>query len=111
MTTTTKVIIPSKVAEAVETTQYTSLNCMTIIDKFTAFNPTGAIVTLTASLVTSGGAGGGLSRTVSVGVAPGRTYTFPELVGHTLESGDFISTIAGTAASLNIRASGRQITA
>lgn len=110
MTTTTKVLIQSKVAEAVETTQYTSTNCLTIIDKFTAFNPTAGIVTLVVSLVASGGAGGGASRTVSVGVPAGRTYTFPELVGHSMESGDFISTIAG-AASLNIRASGRQITA
>jgi len=37
-------------------------------------------------------------------------YTFPEIVGQVLNSGDFISTIAGTASAINIRASGRQIT-
>lgn len=109
MTTITKVLFESKAASVAETTQYTSLNCQTIVDKFTAFNPTGATETLTVSLAASGGAGGGASRTVSIGVAPGRTYTFPELVGHTLEIGDFIST-SSSAATLLIRSSGRQIT-
>lgn len=109
MTTNTKVIIPSKVAEVAETAQYTSNLCVTIIDKLTAYNPTGAIVTIVVSLVTAGGSGGGASRTVSVGVAPGRTYTFPEIVGHSLEVGDFISTSAGSAV-LVLRSSGRQIT-
>jgi hypothetical protein len=37
-------------------------------------------------------------------------YTFPELVGQVLGSGDFISTIAGTASAINIRVSGREVT-
>jgi hypothetical protein len=39
----------------------------------------------------------------------GETYTFPEIVGAALAAGDFISTIAGTATAINIRASGREI--
>jgi hypothetical protein len=38
------------------------------------------------------------------------TYTFPELVGHVLNPGGFISTLAGTASAINIRVSGREVT-
>jgi hypothetical protein len=40
---------------------------------------------------------------------PSETYTFPELVGHVLLNNGFISTIAGTASAINIRASGRLV--
>jgi hypothetical protein len=43
-------------------------------------------------------------------IVPGETYLCPELVGQILEPGGFISTIAGAATSLTIRASGREIT-
>ena len=38
MTVTVKVLIPAKTAENSQTTQYTAVNCKTIIDKFTATN-------------------------------------------------------------------------
>jgi hypothetical protein len=41
---------------------------------------------------------------------PSETYTFPELVGHVLSPGGFISTLAGTASAINIRVSGREVT-
>jgi len=41
---------------------------------------------------------------------PGETYLCPELVGQVLESGGFISTLAGTASALTFTASGREIT-
>jgi hypothetical protein len=40
---------------------------------------------------------------------PAEVYTFPELVGQVLSAGAFISTIAGTASAINIRASGREV--
>jgi hypothetical protein len=40
---------------------------------------------------------------------PGETYTFPEIVGHTLPSGGYVSTLASAAAAVNLRASGREI--
>jgi hypothetical protein len=43
-------------------------------------------------------------------LAASEVYTFPEIVGQVLGIGDFISTIAGTATSINIRASGREVT-
>jgi hypothetical protein len=43
-------------------------------------------------------------------LAAGETYTFPEIVGHYLENGGYISTLAGTGSAINIRASGREVT-
>ena len=111
MTVTVKTIIPAKQAENVQTTQYTATNCKTIIDKFTATNTSAGNVTISVNLVTSGGSAGVTNLIVdSRAIAPDETYTFPELVGQVLELGGFISTIASAAASLTIRASGREIT-
>ncbi len=110
MTVVTTVLIPAKTAENSQTTQYTSTDVITIIDKFTATNYSALAATLSVNLVTSGGAAGDdnlITKTKTL--QPAEVYTFPELVGHNLVAGGFISTIAGTAASINIRASGRKI--
>lgn len=111
MTVTVRAIIPSKVAENTQTTQYTAGGVRCIIDKFTATNYSGSTATLSVNLVTQYDSAGNQNLTVKTkSLAAGETYTFPEIVGHYLESGGFISTIAGTAAAINIRASGREIT-
>lgn len=109
MTTTIKALIEAKFAESAETPQYTSDNCKTAIDKFTATNITGANATLTVHVVPSGG-GPVTSNAIVKVIAPGATWTFPEIVGHSLEAGDFLSTLASTANAIWIRASGRQFT-
>jgi hypothetical protein len=110
MTVTVKPIIGSKQMEAAQTSQYTASNCTTIIDKFTATNTSAANALISVHLVSNGGSAGATNLIVdSRAVAPDETYTFPELVGQVLASGGFIST-TGTATSLTIRASGREIT-
>lgn len=110
MTTVAATLIQAKYAENAETTQYTSTNCKTMIDKFTVTNVSAANHTLTVRLVPSGGAAGANNAIVyNITVLAGKSYTCPELVGHTMEAGDFISTIADAANVLVIRASGRQI--
>lgn len=110
MSVSAKTLIPSKQMEAAQTTQYTATNCKAIIDKFTATNTSAANAVISVNLVASGGSAGTTNLVVdSRAIAPDETYTFPELVGQVLESGAFIST-AGTATSLTIRASGREIT-
>ena len=106
-----KVLIPSKQAEASQTTQYTAVNCKTIIDKATVTNTSAANATLSVNLVTSGGSAGVSNLIVDArAIAPDETYTLPELVGQVLEPGGFISTLASTASALTIRFSGREIT-
>lgn len=112
MPSTSIVLIDSKAAENAQTTQYTSpTKITTIIDKFTARNYSGGAVTLSVNLVVSGGAAASTNLVVSYTLAAGETYIFPEVVGQYLEAGDFISTLAGAAASVSIRASGRQLPA
>lgn len=98
-------------AQNVETTQYTApAGVRTILDKFTGTNTTAAPATLTIKIVQSGGAVGAANTIVSAKtLAAGECYTFPEIVGHVLNPGDFLSTLAGTAAAITIRASGREV--
>ena len=110
MTVTVKVLIPAKIAEATQTTQYTAAGVTTIIDKFTATNYSAVAATISINLVTVSGSAGNLNLiTKTKTLQPSEVYTFPEIVGQVLNSGDFISTIAGTATSVNIRASGREV--
>lgn len=110
MATNVTVLIPAKTAENTQTTQYTSTNVTTLIDKFTATNYSGSAATLSVNLVTFADSAGNQNLIVKAKtLQPNETYTFPELAGHALSSGGFISTIAGAAASINIRASGRVI--
>ncbi len=110
MAVTVKALIPAKEAEVTQTTQYTAINCRAIIDKFTATNTSAANETISVNIVTSGGTEGNDNLIVDTrSIAPDETYTFPELVGQVLDSGNFISTIASAATSLTIRASGREI--
>jgi hypothetical protein len=62
-------------------------------------------------LVTVSGTAGDANLVTKVKtLQPSEVYTFPEIVGQVLRAGDFISTIAGTATAINIRASGREVT-
>ena len=110
MTVSVKVLIPAKIAEATQTTQYTANNVTTIIDKFTATNYSASAATLSVNLVTvSFSAGDANLITKTKTLQPAEVYTFPELVGQVLSPGAFISTLAGTATAINIRASGREV--
>jgi hypothetical protein len=112
MSVRTKVLIASKIAENSQTTQYTTpTGVVSMVDKFTATNYSGSAATLSVNLVTSGDTAGNqnlINKTKTL--QPNETYMFPELVGHNLEAGGFISTIAGTALAINIRCSGREVT-
>ena len=110
MTVTVKVLIPAKIAESSQTTQYTATGVTTIIDKFTATNYSAAAATISVNLVTGADKAGNQNLIVKTKtLQPSETYTFPEIVGQVLAPSGFISTIAGTATAINIRASGREV--
>jgi hypothetical protein len=110
MAVTVKVLIPAKIAEAAQTTQYTATGVTTLIDKLTATNYSAVAATLSVNLVTLADTAGNQNLIVKTKtLQAGETYTFPEIVGAALAPSGFISTIAGTATSINIRASGREI--
>ena len=111
MTVTVRVLVPAKTVENTQTTQYTATGVTTIIDKFTATNYNTVAATISVNLVTVAGSAGNTNLiTKTKTLQPAEVYTFPELVGQVLGPGDFISTIAGTASSINMRVSGREVT-
>ena len=107
MTTTPKALFEAKFAEATETVQYAANNCKTSIDKLTATNTGVANETITVHLLPPAGAAAA-SNAIVKQLAPGVTWPFPEIVGHYLEAGGAISTIASTANKIWIRGSGRE---
>jgi hypothetical protein len=111
MTVYVKVLIPAKIAESTQTTQYTAgNNITTIIDKFTATNYSGSTATISVNIITVADTAGNKNLIVKTkSLTAGETYTFPEIVGQALEPGGFISTIASAASAINIRSNGREI--
>jgi len=110
MTVYVRVLIPAKIAENAQTTQYTANGVTTIIDKFTATNYSATAATISVNIVTSADTAGNQNLIVKTKtLQPSETYTFPEIVGQALAAGGFISTIASAATSINIRSNGREI--
>jgi hypothetical protein len=110
MAVNVRVLIPAKIAENTQTTQYTANGVTTIIDKFTATNYSASVATISVNLVTALDAAGNQNLIVKTkSLQPSETYTFPEIVGAALAPGGFISTIASAASSINIRSSGREV--
>ena len=64
MTVIVKTLIPAKIAEATQVTQYTASGVTTIIDKFTATNYSAVAATLSVNLVTAAGTAGDLNLIV-----------------------------------------------
>ena len=111
MTGTVTVLVPAQTANNTQSTVYTATGVTAIIDKFTATNYSGTAATISVNLVTSGGTAGNNDLIVKTKtLQASETYTFPELVGHVLRPGGFISTLAGTASAINLRVSGREVT-
>ncbi len=111
MTVTVTVLVPAQTANNTQSTVYTATGVTAIIDKFTATNYSGTAATISVNLVNSGGTASNSDLIVKTKtLQASETYTFPELVGHVLRPGGFISTLAGTASAINIRVSGREVT-
>lgn len=112
MAVTAKVIIAAQTVANSQTTVYTAgAGVRTIIDKFTATNYSGSAAVLSINLVTTGDTAGNQNLIIKEkSLSAGETYSFPEIVGHVMDAGGFISTLAGTASAINIRACGREVT-
>jgi hypothetical protein len=97
--------------EATNTTQYTATLCKALIDKATVTNTDTVNRSFSVNLVQTGGSATNANLIIDDRtVVPGETYNCPELIGHELDPGAFISTIASAATALTLRISGREIT-
>lgn len=111
MTIKTINVVPAKFAEDTQTVQYTAVNCKFKIDKFTVTNNSANNVLFNCNLIPPSGSVGVSNRVVKDrAIAPNETYTFPELINQSIESGGAISTLAGAASALVLTISGREIT-
>ena len=110
MAVTLKVLVPPKQLENTQTSQYTATNVRAVIDKATITNTSANNVTVSVNLVTVSGSAGASNLIIDTRtIVPDETYLCPELIGQVLEAGGFISTIAGTASTLTMRVSGREV--
>jgi hypothetical protein len=113
MTVTARNLVPAKLVENTQTTQYIVPTNATavIIDKFTATNISGSAATISVNLVTGSDTPGDKNLITKIkSLAASEVYTFPELVGQILPTAAFISTIASAANAINMRVSGREVT-
>jgi len=111
MTVTVSNIIPRGYLPNATTTLYTSTSAKTEISKFTLTNGTASNVVVNIYLVASGGTAGATNLVLpNKTIAPYEVYKCPELVGQILESGGFISGIAGTANAIVMSAGARVTT-
>lgn len=110
MTVTAKVLIAAKLLENSQTVQYTVSGARAVIDKATVTNTSGNNVTLSVNLVTAAASEAASNLVIDDKVIfPGETYLCPELVGHVIDPGGYISAIAGASGALSMRVSGREI--
>ena len=110
MNTVIKELVPSKILESSQTTQYTAANVTTIIDKCTVTNYSGSTATVSINLIQKGGSSGNSNLIMKTkSLLAGETYNCPEIIGQVLNDGSFISAIAGTATAINIRICGREV--
>ena len=108
-----KVLIDPFQPAAAESTAYTSPTAGkgTIIDKLSGTNVSAGTVTLTVKLIKVGTVASAANTIVNVrSLAANETYTFPEVVGHVLNPGDFISVLPSAATAITVRSSGRELT-
>lgn len=111
MTITTRPLYTAQYLPNADTTLYTAgTGTRAILDKCTAYNSDAASQTVAFNIVPSGGSVGAANKIVSKTLTAGETYTFPEVVGHVLEAGGFLSGIAGVASKIVVRVSGREVT-
>ncbi len=112
MAITAKPLFESTQLGTSASTLYTApASTKTIIDKFTVTNTDSSARTVTIHLVPSAGSASTANKIVdALSVAANTSVEIEQLKNHILAAGGFISALASSAAVVNARASGREIT-
>jgi hypothetical protein len=108
---TNRRFVESTVLTTSAVTEYTApVATRSIIKKVTVTNTSVTAATVTVYLVNSGGTAGVTNANVQAQtVGASQTVELYTVENHTLESGDFISALAGTGAVLNLMVSGIEV--
>jgi hypothetical protein len=109
MTVIAKALVEGQIIPNTDTTVYTSPD-VTILDKCTSTNYDSVSRIQTISIVAAGGTVGNAYYIAKHTFSSYETYTWPEVVGQILNSGDYISIISSNNTGMNVRISGRQVT-
>jgi hypothetical protein len=107
VTTTTRSLLEGTFIPNAEAAIFTA-EAKTRIDRINSSAALGADVTL--RIVPSGATASARYDSKKKTFLAGDTYQWPELVGHTLEAGSFISAVSTVVNAVNIRISGTTIT-
>jgi hypothetical protein len=111
MTVTAKVLAEGQVIPSTNTTVYTApAYVTTIIDKLTTANYDVVARQITINIVASGNSVGNAYYIGTQTLGAGETYTWPEVVGQILSTGDYVVAAASNNTGVNLRMSGREIT-
>ena len=111
MAVTAKALVEGQIIPNADTTVYTApAFTTTIIDKLTCANYDSVSRVITISIVASSASVGNAYYIAKRTLASFETYTWPEVVGQILNTGDFVSAIASNNTGVNLRMSGREIT-
>lgn len=107
-TTITPQVLVAQTLAASETTQYTGPASSSVkITKAVLCNTSGANVTVSISLVKSGGTAGAANRLLaSYSLVAGDSTVLDELTDQVLTAGDFVSALASTASVVALVMSG-----
>ena len=109
MAVSIQTLIDSKYAEDSQVFQFVS-DFTVFINKFTAVNVSSNSEQISVYLTDDGSPADSNLIIDGRTIAPGETYTCPELINHALQSGAGIATLASAANAIVIRASGTVIT-
>lgn len=109
MAVSIQTIIDSKYAEDSQVFQFVA-DSTVVIDKFTAVNVSADPEQISVYLTDDGSPSDSSLIIDERTIAPGETYTCPELINHALQAGAGIATLASMANAIVIRASGTVIT-
>jgi len=105
MSVSQKNIIPGVALTASLVTLYTSpTGTKSRIINATITNDTAGVIPATVHIVSSGGSASSANKRISArNIAPGETYTCPELIARVMEPGDFLQAL-GNGLSLDVSA-------
>lgn len=109
MATTNTVLVESKFIENIQTTQYTANGVKATVLAMTVSNSGGAGATFSVNIVPVAGTASSANLFIATRyLAPGESYSCPEIVGQVLPPGGKLSAVASVSSVITIRVSGKE---
>jgi len=108
MGTTVNSLYGTLALPATETSVVAPTSGRVLLDKLTSYATAAGDVTL--RIIPVAGSAGATNILAKKTFALGESYTWPEITGHTLTTGEVLSALGSVASAVNLRVSGRVVT-